>query len=228
MQQPHDPYGAFQPAPAQPQYPYGPPPGQAHQPLYRQNGFVPPGASTSPLLGSGLRRAKLALGIVQTVLGLGGVALLVSGAVVGPEEDAGSLLMALGGGLFAFWYLALMAYGIIGMVWTYKFWSWIPPEQRHTSMWKKYISPGQALGFMFIPYFNIYWMFVVYLGIADILERMRVAYPTSRGPAKNLALLRLLVPFVFFPAGPFLDYFFDKHVEGMAADMQARMAPPGA
>jgi hypothetical protein len=202
--------------------------GQGLQPLYRQNGFVPPGASTSPLPGSGLRKGKLGLGIVQLAAAILGVGLVAFGFVVGPEGDAAQALFITGGVFFVLWYCALMAYGIVSMVWTYRFWSWIPPEHRHTPLWKKYISPGQALGFMFIPYFNIYWMFVVYLGIADILERMRVAYPTAHGPAKNLALLRLLVPLVFFPAGPFLDYFFDKHVEGMASDMQARMfAPPG-
>ncbi len=29
--------------------------------------------------------------------------------------------------------------------------------------------------------------------------------------------------YVFYPAMPFVDYFFDKHVEGIAADMQAQM-----
>jgi hypothetical protein len=90
-------------------------------------------------------------------------------------------------------------------------------------MWKKYISPGTAIGFMFIPYFNIYWMFVIYLGIADIMERMRVQFPCSKGPAKTLAILALVIPLVFFPAAPFLQYMFARHVEEMAREMSARM-----
>ena len=90
-------------------------------------------------------------------------------------------------------------------------------------MWKKYISPGTAIGFMFIPYFNIYWMFVVHLGIADILERMRVQYPTSKPNPKTLAIMTVVIPLVFFPAGPILQYMFAKHVEEMAREMQARM-----
>jgi hypothetical protein len=237
MQQPQNPYGPPPYQPQQPQqgqpgqYPFGPMyggyGGGAMQPLYRQNGFVPPGASAAPLLGPGLRKAKLALGITQVTSMVFGCGLFGAGIAVGGDTETASVLFIAGGVLFAVWYFALLAYGIVGMIWTYKFWSWIPPEQRHTPMWKKYISPGQALGFMFIPYFNIYWMFVLYLGIADILERMRVAYPTEKGPAKNLALLRIIGPLVFFPGGPFFDYVFDKHVEGMAADMQARM-PGGA
>ena len=214
MQQPHGPYAGYAP-------PSGPPPYGA-QPLYRQNLFVPPGASTSRLLGPGLRKAKLALGIVQVFCLFVGTALLATGLALG-NRDAGEPMAIAGGVLLGLWYMGLFAYGIIGMVWTYKFWSWIPPEQRHTKLWKKYISPAQAVGFLFLPYFNIYWMFVVYLGIADIVERMRVAYPTSKPPAKNVALVRLIVPLVFFPAAPFVDYFFDKHVEGMAHDMQAQM-----
>jgi len=229
--QPHDPYGHGQPYASPAAHPYAPPGGavtpymhpQGAAPLYRQNVFVPEGARMAPLLGPGLRKSKLVLGILQVLCMLGGVLFFILGAVMSDGGDGGPF-MAVGGILFGLWYMLLIAYGIVGMVWTYKFWSWIPPQQRHTNLWKKYISPGQALGFMFIPYFNIYWMFVVYLGIADILERMRVEYPTDKGPAKTLALMRLIVPFVFFPAGPFLDFYFDRHVEGMAADMQRQMA----
>lgn len=208
-----------QPPPAPHPYQQAPAP----SPYYRQNLFVPPGASSAPLPGSGLRTSKLVLGIVQTIAMFAGIGLFIAGAAIGAESDTGGVLMALGGGGFGLWYLLLFAYGIVNMVWLYKFWSWIPPEQRHTSMWKKYVSPGSALGFMFIPYFNIYWMFVVYLGIAEILERMRVQYPTDKPPAKTLAIVRLVVPLVFFPAAPFLDFYFDRHVERMAADMQAQM-----
>lgn len=192
-------------------------------PYYRQNLFIPPGASSAPLPGSGLRTWKLVLGIVQVLSILGAITLWIVAAVVGAESDTGGVLMAVGGAGFGLWYLLIFAYAIVNMVWLYKFWSWIPPEQRHTSMWKKYISPGSALGYMFIPYFNIYWMFVVYLGIAEIMERMRVQYPTNKPPAKTLAIVRLVVPMVFFPAAPFLDFYFDRHVEGMAADMQTHM-----
>jgi hypothetical protein len=127
------------------------------------------------------------------------------------------------------WYGVLLAYGITSAIWLYKTWSWIPPEQRHTGMWKKYISPGQAVGFMFIPYFNMYWMFVMYLGIADVFERMRVAYPTQTKSVKDLALWMLIGSMLFFPAGPFLHFMFLKRVDLLAAEMDARMraaAPP--
>jgi len=196
--------------------------------LYRQNVFVPPGASQAPVPKPTLRKVKLAAGIAQIVTLTATIGGFVAGGVLGPDTDAGGAFMILGGISAAFLYMSLFAYSIVNLVSAYKFWSWIPPEQRHTNLWKKYISPGAAVGFMFIPYFNIFWMFVIYLGIADILERMRVAYPTDRESAKNRALMMLIVPMIFFPAGPFLHYFFDKHVEAMANDMQARMPAPSA
>jgi len=220
MQSPFSPHGQHPPY-AQPYAaanPYAPPGPQ----MYRQNVFVPHGHTAGPLVGPTLRKVKLATGIAQIVSLLGGLGLFVAGAAMGGDD--GSTLALVGALFFALWYLLVIAYGIANAIWVYKFWSWIPPEQRYTSMWKKYISPGVAIGFMFIPYFNIYWMFVVYLGIPDIMERLRVQYPCSKGPAKTLAILALVIPLVFFPAGPFLQYLFAKHVEEMAAEMQARMA----
>ncbi|MBX3204410.1 MAG: hypothetical protein KF764_05045 [Labilithrix sp.] len=222
MQPPWNPYGPHAPHGSQPYAPPNPYAAPAAGPaMYRQNVFVPPGANAGPLVGPALRKLKLAAGIAQLTTLLGGtIALIVAGVMGG--EDGGVFIVA-GMGLLGLWYMLLFAYSIVNVVWLYKFWSWIPPEQRHTSMWKKYISPGTVVGFMFIPYFNIYWMFVVYLGIADIMERLRVQYPCSKGPAKTLALLTLLIPLGFFPAGPFLQFMFAKHVEAMAEEMHARM-----
>jgi hypothetical protein len=226
QQPPWNPYGPQAPyaqqSPHAPVNPYAAP----SPAMYRQNVFVPHGVTAGPLVGSTLRKVKLALGIAQVVTMIAGIALMIIGGVMGGDE--GSVVAMVGMAVFGLWYLLLFGYGIANMIWVYQFWSWIPPEQRHTSMWKKYISPGTAIGFMFIPYFNIYWMFVVYLGIADIMERLRVQYPSTKGPAKTLAIITLVVPMVFFPAGPFLQYFFAKHVEEMAAEMQARMMGAGA
>src|SRR5690606_4537312 len=150
------------------------------------------------LPGPGLRKLKLAAGIGQIVTLFVGVGMFAAGIAIG--EDEGGAVAAGGMAFFGLFYLLLLAYGIANMVWIYKFWSWIPPEQRYTNMWRKYISPGTAVGFMFIPYFNIYWMFVINLGLADIMERLRVQYPSSKGPAKTLAILAIVVPMVFFPA----------------------------
>ena len=206
--------------PTNPYAAYAPP---APPIVYRQNVFVPPGASTAPLLGPGLRNAKLVLGIVQTLAIIVGVGLLFAGVAVRTQTGDGAGLLMAGGVVFAFWNLTFFAYALLSMVWAYKFWSWIPPEHRHMSLWKSYVSPMQATLFMLIPLFGVFWIIALNLGTAEILDRMRVAYPSNKPSAKNTAIIASVIPFVFFPAGPFVDYFFDRHVEGIAADMQAQM-----
>ncbi len=227
--QPNPPYGPYAPRPpagAAPQAasPFANPyaaPAPAPAAMYRQNVFVPQGAAAGPLVGQTLRKVKLAIGIGQALALLIGAAFLAVGIAMG--EEGGGALAFVGGSLLGVWYILFFGYAIVNMVWLYQVWSWVPPEQRYTSMWKKYISPGAAIGFMFIPYFNLYWMFVVYLGLAEIMERMRVQYPSSKGPAKTLAILTIAIPMVFFPAAPFLQYMFAKHIEEMAKEMSQRM-----
>jgi hypothetical protein len=191
---------------------------------YRVNVFIPPNATHGPVPSPALRKWELACGIVQIVMLFVGVAFYVAGMVVRGED--GLVLVIAGACALIVFYLVLIAYGVISAVWLYKIWKWFPPEQRTSKLWSGYISPGTAVGFLFIPYFNIYWMFVVYLGIADILERMQVTYPTTKPAPKTLALLTLLLPFAFFPIGPFMRFFFARHVESMAREMDARMGRP--
>lgn len=208
-------------APPQPPNPYAPP---AAAPLYRANMFIPQGEVAGPVPQPTLRKAKLGIGIAQLVTGFFGLIGLVLGGIMSDgDSDVASVFFVLGGISFGVWYLLIFATAIVNGLWIYRFWSWIPPEQRHTPMWKKYISPGSAVGFMFVPYFQFYWMFVVYLGIPDILERMRVQFPSSKGSAKNLGIGAAITPLVFFPAAPFVGYFFAKHVEEMAIEMTAQM-----
>lgn len=207
------------------QQPYGPTANPYAPPMYRHNGFVPAGATAGAVVQPGLRKLKLGLGIAQLVSMF--LAFVFFGVGISMRDDGIPLLIT-GGVLFGIWYLLLFAYLIANVIWSYKFWSWIPPEQRWTNLWKKYISPGMFVGFMFIPYFNIYWLFVTYLGIADVLERMRVQYPCSKPPAKNIAMITAIVGIVFYPAAPFLQYMFQKHVEEMANEMAPQMPAPMA
>ena len=183
--------------------------------LYRENGFVPFGATAGPLPNPTLKTVKLVLALVGMI---GGFALMMVGAMTDVSELAilGSAILGLG-------YLCVFATMALTIYWNYVFWSWVPPDQRWTNMWKKYISPGTFVGFMFIPYFNIYWMFVTYIGITDVLERMRVQYPSRQPNLKNQAIMTLVISIVFFPAAPILQYLFQKKVEEMAHEMTASM-----
>jgi hypothetical protein len=66
-------------------------------------------------------------------------------------------------------------------------------------------SPGRAVGFLFIPFFNTYWFFIAVYGLARKLNRFVERYdleaPTASQPlgfaiALYLALMYLPIPFV--------------------------------
>jgi len=103
--------------------------------------------------------ACLGLGVFMVFGGIGLVAV--------DDEDDGAL-SALGGvlGMFgvSMWFVRL----IFGLIWLYSSWSSIPPELRFTKT--RMMSPGEAVGFCFIPFYNFYWIFVANVGLCDALD----------------------------------------------------------
>src|SRR6202035_3460537 len=56
--------------------------------------------------------------------------------------------------------LALLYAGILALVLYYKMWESIQDGHART-------SPGKAIGFLFIPFFNLYWIFQLLWGFAQ-------------------------------------------------------------
>src|SRR5207244_1025774 len=74
-------------------------------------------------------------------------------------------------------------HAVLAAVWIHRAWSWLPPELRYgkrTTWSATSISPAKAAGFLLIPYFNVYWVFVIAGGLTSSLEHMRAAFPSSR------------------------------------------------
>ena len=46
----------------------------------------------------------------------------------------------------------------------YALWKVIPPQRART-------SPGMAVGLLFVPLFNLYWMFIVYYGLSNQMNQ---------------------------------------------------------
>src|SRR5690606_1042796 len=89
----------------------------------------------------------------------------VAGIADGDETGAaiGSILTFIG--------LPLLAvYGVSVLVWIYKSWEMLPPSMRVTNG-GRHVTPGQAVGYLFIPFFNLYWYFVVSAGLCGALNR---------------------------------------------------------
>jgi hypothetical protein len=76
----------------------------------------------------------------------------------------------------------------------YKCWKAVPKEITRT-------TPGKAVGFLFIPFFNFYWAFVSYMGLAEDLNKAKGG-KNYRGLGIAIAIFLILswtitwIPFV--------------------------------
>ena len=84
---------------------------------------------------------------------------------------------------------------IFHLMMVYKMWGSIQDGQPR-------MSPGKAVGFLFIPFFNVYWLFQVYPGFATdynrhLQQKNLPAKPLSHGLMVGMALMILLaIPIV--------------------------------
>lgn len=124
---------------------------------------------------------------------IGGAAASESGdidsAAVGAITGGGLLVMLLG-------LVCLIACGIVVLILYYKMWAAIQDGHART-------TPGKAVGFMFIPLFNLYWMFQAIWGYSkdynEYLRRYSIpAKPLPEGLFLTACILPLLgwIPFV--------------------------------
>jgi len=67
----------------------------------------------------------------------------------------------------------------------FQLWSAVPVGSRST-------SPGKAVGFLFIPFFNFYWYFPSYVGLTASIEKA-TGRPSARGLAVAYAVISVLM-----------------------------------
>lgn len=111
-------------------------------------------------------------GIICVTIGV--IILIAAGVMAGITEGkfSGLNMGLVGAGIFFFLLgmaLTIVA-AIFGYVLLYKAWQAIQDGQPRT-------TPGKAVGFLFIPFFNFYWMFVAYWGWAKDYN----AYISTKG-----------------------------------------------
>ena len=70
---------------------------------------------------------------------------------------------------------------VLSCIVQYKCWKAVPKEIART-------TPGKAVGFLFIPFFNFYWAFVSYMGLAEDLNKAKGG-KNYRGLGIALAIL---------------------------------------
>jgi hypothetical protein len=186
---------------------------------YRQAG---PAATFQPIA-SGLRVAFLVAMIVELASFVAAVtswiALFASIDHQQPNAEPPTALFIAIGSSYGGLVLSMMITVGLGVAWMHRAWSWLPIDQRYAKNWRSWVTPGQAAGFLLIPYFHYYWMFVVNLGLCDALDRLRVLYPTKEAAPKQLVLVACILQILFWPAAIVLFYIYMLRVERMTVEM---------
>lgn len=73
------------------------------------------------------------------------------------------------------WLVALVVMVVFACILLYRYWVVIAEYGART-------TPGKAVGFLFIPLFNLYWMFVAYHGLAKDIDSYLDKNRSSRAP----------------------------------------------
>jgi hypothetical protein len=91
------------------------------------------------------------------------------------------------------------------MILHYRCWKAIPVDIART-------SPGAAVGLLFVPFFNFYWYFVSYAGLAEDCAKALGSRRSSRGLGITLGILSItyytfvaVIPLMIIPLG--ITYF---------------------
>jgi hypothetical protein len=158
--------------------------------------------------------------IVSLLLMIPAIAMLASG-----EED----LIPVAMGLFCALPLLMIVTIVTVAVLIYKMWSAIQGEPTPRS------TPGKAVGFLFIPLFNLYWIFQAYWGWAQDYNRMIAARgiqakPMSEGLTLTMCILNVcsVIPYLGILVSlanlPFVIIFLNGAMNGVNAI--AATSPP--
>ncbi len=121
-----------------------------------------------------------------------GIALIMVGVGVllnTHNPDTSILIMLLG-------LVFILVGSIYLLVVVYRLWAFIIYESNQLGLTPAIRSPGQAVGFLFIPLFNFYWLFLVYGKMADninaIAQQRGATHLMPEGLGKTIPILVIL------------------------------------
>lgn len=160
-------------------------------------------------------------GILTIILLIPAYALMLSG-----DDEAA---MA-GAGIVCFSYVPMIFAVVMLAILVYKMWAAIQAGPART-------TPGKAVGFLFIPLFNLYWMFQAYWGwTVDynryVTEAGITAPRAPQGVALTFCILAIcgIIPFVGILVGlinlVLMIIFLNAAVNGINAIAAAAHTPP--
>ena len=130
---------------------------------------------------------------------MGGGVMALGAAIVNDGRNADGILL-LGMAFLMIGMVVLIVSVIFCCMLHYHLWNVIPKEIART-------TPGKAVGLMFIPLFNLYWMFVSYLGLSKdlnkTLQQRGIRYQASEGLGLTLCILTILSNLCINPSPSF-------------------------
>ncbi|MDF1710707.1 MAG: DUF4339 domain-containing protein [Akkermansiaceae bacterium] len=128
------------------------------------------------------------------------------------REFSGESVAGMGAGalgLFLGWALSVFA-AVYAYIILYRAWLILQPGGART-------TPGKAVGFCFIPFFNIYWIFNVYVGWATDWTRIRSSYSNLQNAPQAssglfIASVVCLITVILMPIGIILFMICKKQM----------------
>jgi len=128
----------------------------------------------------------------------GGIICIISGIMVagllnqGLETSAGGSTLKIGLGLIGTGAAGLLFSIILIFIYLYRAWKCLQPGGAK-------VSPGAAIGFLFIPVFNLYWLFKAIGGLPKQWNTIASSYPnTKHAPKLSMGafICMLLIPVI--------------------------------
>jgi hypothetical protein len=89
-------------------------------------------------------------------------------------------------------------------------------------------SAGQAVGFMFIPFFNLYWVFFSYIRLCDRIDEQRIRHGLAPNNLRGLAIatcIVIVIPYVNLLGALILDPIFFGVLQATANELAAASSP---
>ena len=146
---------------------------------------------------------KIITAFTKIVVGLAvGGGLLIFGIIAALiTEDSLSDAGAVIGVLALFIGSTMVIYGTVYMyILLYRLWKIIPPDIART-------TPYKAVGFCFIPFFNLYWHFVAFMGLGEdmnkVLQSQGIQHRVNAGLGMTASILFCIsiLPYIGFLTG---------------------------
>lgn len=146
---------------------------------------------------------------------------LLGGAVTGLSETADDTAATIGGILTMLSVPLMITYAVTMLVWIFKSWEMLPMSMRVLNNGTT-VTPGQAVGRLFIPFYNLYWYFAGATGLANAYNRALASHGSTKRASGGLAIAAAVfqvIPYANLVIAPFLWLGFMFSVEGAKKEL---------